>query len=119
MFNDPFTLPAVTAVCADRRLPKVAVPDALHELVEASLVQVTPRDEPTFHLLDVVRDYATVLLGDGRSNAALRRRYAKYVGDKRDEDFRAFLQRRIYERQMTMREPYGSRWRTQPPAWLR
>ncbi len=112
VFDDPFKLRGVTEVCPDRRLRKGSIPDAFEQLVGASLVQVTPRAEPTFHLLDVVRDYAAVLLGD--RDKALRRRYAKYVVVKRDQDFREFLQRRIHETQIYL-EAHGSRW--QPSPW--
>jgi len=79
-FAPGFNLRAVEAVCASDEIGESAVVGVLASLVDRSMVQVEDRDEPSFRLLETLREYGREQLeARGEVDAIVARHLAWYL----------------------------------------
>lgn len=78
VFADEFDISAVEAVCCGDELPVHDLPHHLAALVEQSVVVRVPGEVPRFLLLDTIREYGSLRLGDSAEATDCRDRHRRF-----------------------------------------
>ena len=83
IFESPFSLDAVEAVCSDDQLARPGVLDLLERLVDQSLVQVVDEpDDRRFRLLETVRQFGRHALATSGGDPALAERHTAWFAER-------------------------------------
>ena len=79
VFSGSFELDAVEGVCVERSSGASTVSILLANLVDKSMVQVTGRDFPRYRLLETLREYGRLRLGDAEWDEVRARHSSWYL----------------------------------------
>ncbi len=83
IFESPFSLEAVEAVCSDDQLARADVLDRLERLVDQSMVQVVDEpDDHRFRLLETVRQFGRHALAASGGDPALIERHTAWFAER-------------------------------------